>query len=294
MAIDEAKLGKVLGEAVGEMGMRRPLTLVVGGSTLVLLVLVAARAWAAPPDAATIVRQMKQALEPAQSSLRKVTLSVRQDGDTATVQLGEARGTGGDKNHILVAVLAPAELRGIAFLVKEEPAGPNDSTWTYLPAIRRVRSLVSSEAYSAFLNSDFTYSDLGFTSTRSSVSLLGEDTRDGVHVYRLSAVPVQNWYYSKIETTVAADTHLPIERRYFDPAGALWKVARWEHVAMINGIPTALLVTMDDVQAKSSSTMTVTDLAYDAAVSPTLMEPRNMLSAATSPVWTALQAPVGK
>jgi hypothetical protein len=237
---------------------------------------------------------MKQALEPPQSSLRKITLSVRQEGDTATVQLGEARGSGGDSNSILVAVLAPADLRGTAFLIKEEPASPSDSTWVYLPAIRRVRSLVSSEAYSAFLNSDFTYADLAFTSTRSSVSLQGEDTRDGVHVYRLSAVPAQNWYYSKIETTVAADTHLPIERRYFDPAGALWKVERWEHVAVINGIPTALSVTMDDVQAKSSSTMTVTDLAYGAEVPPSLVQPRNLPSAVTSPAWSTLHAPVGK
>jgi len=267
--------------------MRRSRVLVLG------MLLLTARVWAAP-DAATIVEQMKQALEPPRSSLRKVALTVRQGKETVTVHLGVALSSGGDGGRLLAVVLAPAELQGTAFLIKEERARPSDTTWMYVPTIRRVRSLVSPEAYSAFLNSDFAFSDLGFTSTRSAVTLEGEDTRAGVHVYRLSAVPAQNWYYSKVETTVAVDTHLPIERRYFDPAGGLWKVERWEHVVAINGIPTALSVTMEDVQAKSSSTIAVTDLAYDATVPPALLEPGNMPSAATSPVWGALQAPVGQ
>jgi hypothetical protein len=249
---------------------------------------------AAPPTAATIVGQMKQALEPPKSSLRKVTLTVSQGGETSTVQLGEARGRHGDKNHVLIVVLSPTDLRGTAFLVKEEQTGPNDVTSAYIPWIRRVRTLVAPEAYSAFLNSDFTYSDLSFVDVRETVTLEGEETHDGAKVYKLKAVPKQKWYYSSIETTVAADTGMPIERRYFDPAGALWKVARWEGVSVIDGFPTALSVTIEDVQAKSSSTMTITDLKYDATVPDALLQTMNMPAAATSPLWTALDAPVGQ
>ena len=261
--------------------MRRPWLPGFGLATL--LFVLASTAAAAPPTADTILHQVKQALEPAQSSLRKVTLSVTQDGETAKVEFGEARGRRGDKNHILIAVLAPADLRGTALLVKEEPGGPNDDTWSYIPAIRRVRKLVAPEAYSAFLNSEFTYSDLAFVSARETVSLANDETRDGAHVYVLNAVPKQTWYYSRIETTVAADTHLPIERRYFDPAGALWKVERWQGVSLINGIPTALSVTIEDVQTKSSSTMTITDLEYGSDVPEALLQPGNLPSAAGFP-----------
>jgi hypothetical protein len=249
---------------------------------------------AAPPTAATIVGKMKQALEPPKSSLRKLTLSVSQGGETSTVQLGEARGASGAKSHVLIVVLSPSDLKGTAFLVREEQTGPNDTTAAYIPWIRRVRTLVAPEAYSAFLNSDFTYSDLSFVNIRETVTLEGEETRDGAKVYKLKAVPAQKWYYSSIETTVAADTYMPIERRYFDPAGALWKVERWEGVSVIDGFPTALSVTIEDVQAKSSSTMTITDLKYDAKVPDALLQSANVPSAATSSVWTALDAPVGK
>jgi hypothetical protein len=135
------------------------------GFMAMALVVVAGKPAAASPDAATVASQMKRALEPAQSSLRKVTLAVSQDGETREVSLGEARGKVGNDGHVLIVVLAPVDLRGTAFLVKEEAAGPNDTTWMYIPAVRRVRTLVSPEAYSAFLNSDFTYSDLAFVNT---------------------------------------------------------------------------------------------------------------------------------
>lgn len=263
--------------------------------TVAALVVIAGRAVAASPDAASIASQMKRALEPAQSSLRKVTLAVSQEGETVKVSLGEARGKLGDASHIVIVVLAPADLRGTAFLVKEEPAGPNDTTWVYIPVVRRVRALVSPEAYSAFLNSDFTYADLAFVNTRPTVSVQSEETTSGgARAYRLRAVPKETWYYSKIETTVAADSYLPIQRQYFDPAGALWKVERWEGVSIINGVPTALTVSMDDVQSKSRSTLTVTDLQYGAQVPEALLQPRNLPAAVDSPVWNTLKAPVGK
>ncbi len=263
--------------------------------TAVLALAITTKAMAAAPDADTVAKQMKQALEPAQSSLRKVTLAVSQDGETREVMLGEARGRAGAESHILVVVLAPQDLRGTAFLVKEEPAGMNDTTWMYIPAVRRVRKLVSPEAYSAFLNSDFTYSDLGFVNTRPSVSMQSEETRSGAaRAYLLRAVPKESWYYSKIETTVAADSYLPIERHYFDPAGALWKVERWDGVAVINGVPTALRATIDDVQYKSQSSLKVTDLQYGAQVPETLFQPDNLPEAVSSPVWSKLAAPVGR
>jgi Outer membrane lipoprotein-sorting protein len=93
---------------------------------------------------------------------------------------------------------------------------------------------------------------------------------------------------------VAADSSLPTECRYFDPAGALWKVERWEAVSTIDGVPTALKVSMEDVQAKSTSTLTVTALQYGAQVPDTLLQPRGLPAAATSPVWNELKAPVAK
>ena len=116
----------------------------------------------------------------------------------------------------------------------------------------------------------------------------------GTRVFRIQAVPPERWYYTRIVTTVAADTFLPIERKFYDPANELWKVERFEGVSTINGVPTVLKTSMDDVQAKSVSTIAVTDLQYGATVPDALLEPDGLPLAATSPIWTSLNAPVGR
>jgi len=87
---------------------------------------------------------------------------------------------------------------------------------------------------------------------------------------------------------------MPIERDFFDPANQPWKVERFEKVATIGGVPTPLTISMDDTQSKSRSTLSVTDLKYDAQVPEALLQPQGMPQAMKSPVWNALSAPVGK
>ncbi len=262
------------------------------------MLLLATSALAGPPDGATIMREMKVALEPPQSSLRKLKLVVTAPGipgpqpATSTVVLGQARGTLADADRVLTVVLAPPDLRGMAYLVQQQAASGVDVQWAYIPAIGRVRTLMSPEAFSAFLNSDFTYSDLGFISLRPTYTVKGEDTAAGTKVYRVDAVPKEHWYYSHIETLVTASSSMPVAQKFFDPAGALWKVARYQGAVTVDGVPTVVEIAMDDVQAKSTSVLTVTDLDYGAKVPDGLLTPDGLVTAASSPVWNALAAPV--
>jgi len=258
-----------------------------------IAMLSASNALGQAPDTQALVRGMKQALEPARPSLRKLTLTVAQEGTTSTVTLGQARGTVGSASRILTVVLAPADLRGTAYLVQEQAAGDSDQLWVYLPAIGRVRTVVGPEAFSAFLNSDFTYSDLGFTALRWRYDAKNGDTVNGVKTYRVEGVPPQQWYYVRVVSLIAAEGFMPIQRDFFDPANQPWKVERFEKVTTINGVPTPLTISMDDTQSKSRTTLNVTDLAYDAQVPDALLQPQGMPQAVASPVWTSLKAPVG-
>jgi outer membrane lipoprotein-sorting protein len=261
---------------------------------MTIAILSATDARAQPPDVLALVGGMKQALEPVRPSLRKMTLTVAQGGTTSTVTLGQARGIVGGANLILTVVLAPGDLRGTAYLVQEQAASASDRLWTYVPAIGRVRTVVGPEAFSAFLNSDFTYSDLGFTALRWTYTVKDGDAVNGAKTYRVEGVPQQQWYYARVVSLIAADGFMPIQRDFFDPANQPWKVERFETVKTVNGVPTPLLVSMDDTQSKSRTTLTITDLAYDAQVPEALLKPEGMPKAVESPVWGALKAPVGK
>ncbi len=265
-------------------------------STIVVLAfpILASVASAQAQDAKALIGQMKATLEPAKSSARTVKLTVTGDGTTSEVVLGQARGAGGGGKQVLTVVLAPADLRGTAYLVKEEPASDNDRLWLYIPAIGRVREVVAPEACSAFLNSDYTYSDLGFVSLRSKYSPVKQETVDGAKANVIEEVPPQSWYYARIVSSIAVDSSLPLDRKFYDPANRLWKDEKFQNVPVIDDVPTVMMTTMNDVQAKSSSALDVQDVKYDVDIPADLLAPAGLVKAASSPIWSSLKGASGK
>lgn len=74
-----------------------------------------------------------------------------------TVQVLEA-GESGERT--LLAFESPPDLRGTRLLTHASP-GETDARWLYLPALRRVKRVASSERSSAFLGTEFSYEDIG-------------------------------------------------------------------------------------------------------------------------------------
>jgi hypothetical protein len=260
-------------------------------ASVALLFLAASRSVAGAPDAPTIVGHMKEALEPARASTRKLTIVVSGEmGEPAQWIAGQAREQRGDGKRMLTVVLAPEAERGIAILFQDRGTKP-DRQWVYVPAVRRVREISRPETYQAFLNTDFTFADLGFVSPRERYELLGRESRDGVQAYKVQAVPHEQWYYSRIVTWVAADSWLPLRREFHDPAGLVWKVETWGDVTRIDDVPIPLLDRMEDVRQKGSTEMRVSDVLWDREFPADFFEPRNLPSAADAPLWNA--APPG-
>jgi len=258
-------------------------------TALLILGALTATARAEPPDARAVVAGMKSVLEPTRPSIRKLTMRVSGGGlgETSEVVLGQARGTVGTERRTLNVVLAPESLRGTAFLVQDDGAA-SDVQWLYIPAIGRVRRLVSPEAYSAFLNSDFTYADLGFVDTGARYRLLGTKTYDGTRALEIEGLPKESWYYGRTVTSVASDSGRPLERKLYDPAKRLWKVERWGETSAVDGVPTVLRVSMEDLQAKTRTDIDVSAVRYDVPVPGALLEPAQLSKAASSPLWKEL------
>lgn len=244
-------------------------------------------AGAQPPDVQALVARMKAAIEPSRPGARRVTLTLSQDQETVQVTLGEARKTIDGRACILFTTLAPASAQGTSYLVQEGGPGP-ETEWFYLPYVRRVRKLVSPEAYSAFLNSDFTYADLGFVDTGATYTLLGEGTDGGVRTYQIQAVPKETWYYARWITTINAETAMPIMREIYDSANVLWKQQRFADLTVVDGVTLPGLVSMEDLQAKSRTDIRLAGADYDVTLPDALFAPKNLPDAAAAHVWTSV------
>jgi hypothetical protein len=256
-------------------------------AALIVVTTIAGAASAAPPDAQALVARMKAALEPDKPGVRRLTMTLNQQNETVAVTVGEARKQVNGKWRILLVTLAPSNAQGTAYLVQAGGPG-NDTEWFYLPYVRRVRKFVSPEAYSAFLNSDFTYADLGFVSTGATYTLLGEGSENGDKVYKIQGVPKENWYYARWVTSVDADSGRPVLREIYDSANQLWKRQRWGEETTVDGVTIPGTVSMEDLQAKSRTDIRLDGADYDVTLADSLFDPAHLPAAASARVWTSV------
>jgi hypothetical protein len=181
----------------------------------------------------------------------------------------------------------PEGLKGKSLLIAEREGQP-DGMWTYWPEARRVRQLLPVESYASFLDTDFTYGDLGFVNRKGSYIYRGEKTFEGNPAYQIVLASKERRYYSRIVIWLAKDSLLPLQREYYDPQGKRWRTERFEKVSVINGVPTPLLIRMENHRANTVSEFRVSEVRYDGSLPDELFDPRRLSQAAAAPVWQSM------
>jgi hypothetical protein len=241
------------------------------------------------PTATEIIKNVKQILEPSKSGIRKLVFTVDTEGEKVQIVAHQANKQFPDGKKVVTVTLQPDDVRGTAFLVFEpKEVGKPTITWVYVPFLDRVKKLIEVEANESFVNTDFTYSDLGFVRFHENYKLLGVEEKDGKNTYKVEeTVPQESYYYSKIITWVTAAGMNPVQRDYYDPAAALWKRETFGPVRVIDGIPTILRRVMKNVQEGTSTDLEVQATRYDVELSDDLFDPKEMRKVAEHPAWKA-------
>jgi outer membrane lipoprotein-sorting protein len=237
-----------------------------------------------------IVKDMKEVFEPKQASVRKIDISVSGEARLETRWMArKASMTFPEGKRTLFVMLEPRDVRGNALII-EEKKDKSGVKWVYVPLVRRVRKIVPVTAYEPFLNTDFTFADLGYVEYKGTYELLGDEKRAGEPVHKVAFRPENPWYYSRVVTWVSKGTHLPLERDYYDVKGRLWKRETFEQATIINGIPTPLRIQMRDVQNEMTSVFDVSEVRFDLDIPKDLFSPKMLPKAADSPFWKKLES----
>jgi hypothetical protein len=237
----------------------------------------------------SLLQQLKDAYEVARPNTRTVTITVGDLGESVKFVGRQARKQLADGKWVAMVMVAPASIKGTAFLIHE----PTDKSkravvWTYAPTINRVRRLAPIEAYDHFMDTDFTFADLGFVRVHNQYTLIDEEERDGVKAFKIEEkIPAEQMYYGRVVTWVNAANHLPIAREYYDGANALWKTEHFDAATAIEGVPTVLHIQMKDVQAGTTTNLTVSDVRYDVPVPDSIFDPQQLGKLADHPFWNA-------
>ncbi len=123
----------------------------------------------------------------------------------------------GDGDRTLFIFDRPADVKGTAFLVhahKEEP----DRQWLYLPALKRVKGISSSNQSGSFMGSEFSYEDLGTAEVEKySHRYLGEESCGELDCYVLERIPDnEESGYSRQKVWLDQQEFRTIEIHFFD------------------------------------------------------------------------------
>ncbi|MFH0780981.1 MAG: outer membrane lipoprotein-sorting protein [Pseudomonadota bacterium] len=134
----------------------------------------------------------------------------------------------GDKS--LTIFDTPPDVRETALLTSSHKAGDDDQ-WLYLPALRRVKRISSSNKSGSFMGSEFSYEDLGSREVEKySYRYLMDGEVDGKSCYMIELVPKdrENSGYSRIVSWLDQKEYRPLKEEYYDQKNRLLKTLKLE------------------------------------------------------------------
>ena len=159
----------------------------------------------------------------------------------------------------------PASIDGTSFLTWENE-GRDDDQFLYLPALRRVRRIVSTRKKNRFVNTDYTYEDLERRKVDEDIHrIYGDETYNNYECWLLESIPKDshNSQYGKRLSWIVKDIFVPIKTEYYDKKGRLIKRFLANSLKKIDAIWTVMESEMHDLERKHRTLMKISEIHYN-------------------------------
>jgi len=140
----------------------------------------------------------------------------------------------GIDNKRMTRFLEPTDVKGTVSLLVEH-SDKDDDIWIYLPSVKKVRRLISSNKKDSFVGTDFSYGDvIGHKVKEWSHTIVKEEDVDGKPCYVIESIPKDatiktNTGYSKRIGWIQKDNLVTVKAISYDEAGELLKEAKYSH-----------------------------------------------------------------
>lgn len=140
-------------------------------------------------------------------TMRNKTLEVENDGDKTLVIFDE-----------------PLDVKGTALLSFSHKTGDDDQ-WLYLPALKRVKRIASSNKSGPFMGSEFAYEDISSQEVEKyTYKHIGEEGFEGKDAFLMERYPVDpNSGYTRQQVWVDKTRYIPLKIDFYDRKQTLLK-----------------------------------------------------------------------
>ena len=130
----------------------------------------------------------------------------------------------GDGDKSLIVFHSPRDIKGTAFLSYTHALVP-DEQWLYLPALKRVKRISSSNKSGPFLGSEYAFEDLtSFEVAKYKYKYLRDEETEGIACYVIELIPqYQHSGYTKEVAWIDKERYIAIKVDYYDRKESLLK-----------------------------------------------------------------------
>jgi hypothetical protein len=188
--------------------------------------------------------------------------TVGKDGKTKEQVLTTTAKKVGGRTHSLVRFSQPAGVAGVAVLTVEGAGGEASEMSLYLPKLKRVRKVARTQRGQSFMDTDFSYADLGGTGgeTDESLKKAGETKVMDRLAWVLRGTAGPDSPYGEVTVYVDKETYVPTKVEYSDKTGKPLKVYRAASLKKFKDRVIAAKAEMENLQTGSRTTIEVLKL----------------------------------
>jgi hypothetical protein len=158
----------------------------------------------------------------------------------------------------------PADVKGTRLLTWAHKQGDDDQ-WLYLPAIKRVKRIASSNKSGSFMGSEFSYEDFGSQEVEKfTYKLLEEPKYEGRDAWLLERYPVdKSSGYTRQVVWMDKEYKQPVRIDYYDRKRELLKTAVFGEFKKYGKLYRSNKIEMSNVQTKKRSIITWSERRLD-------------------------------
>jgi len=184
-----------------------------------------------------------------------------------------------DRMHAIGRLVRPEYLRGMTILQIEAEDRGHDA-FVYLPSLRKVRRITTSQRGDAFFGTDVTYEDLERRRV-DDYEILSAEGREfgGEDAYAIRVRPVRGSTYAEVIFTIALTDHAILEARYFKRGSPeAYRVMTSARAAMTEAdghvLPTELVV--ENLSKGTTTEVTFRDLRINPEIDDRIFSIRTL------------------
>jgi len=198
---------------------------------------------------------------------------IDKNGDQRIRELKTFAKDKGEDTLKLMFFLSPADVKDTGFLTYDyEDSNKDDDQWLYLPELKKVKRIASSDKSSSFMGSDFTYSDMTSRNVQDyTYEIMKEPVIDGHKTWQMMVVPknedvIAETGYTKSIVFVRQDNFVIVQALNYIKLGNKLKYMKLLGLEEMEGVWTTTKIQMVTKKGKKMLHKTVlefSDIKYN-------------------------------